>query len=652
MKKPKLPPRAPEQAAPAIDPPEGSAEIAPEASPHGLPNRARAPADFLVITALEEERNALHRHLGGVVQLEKDAGDVHTYFFAEVATGRHVLAYRVVTTCLLRMGPLHAAALTAAAVVRWRPQAVIMLGIAGGVRGEAELGDILLSEKVVDYTVGKVETEADGTPRRTVRWEAYPADATLLDDARNLRVPWMPSISVSRPKEGDPAVHCGTIASGGDVVAHAGTMAQLRSTWPKLVGVEMEGGGVATALHAAFERPRFLMVRGVSDLADPNKNKRSTAAWRPYACDAAGAYLMAALRSASFTPRGGDRGKADAPNASTRQRAEPASGSAAHLRARDLATLRSLWSVLPTDQIDLLIERAQYGIIPDSLLFFYESFRELYKSSEFYLYDENLRAAVGDFAEAFMECFSFGDFLSPLPSGREYKFIPDHKHASWSEWKAERARFTQVVARLPNTFKHLVHVTRAKWQEIDLAETSKCAREARARFEASGREKFGEVPRAPVALGNSPSPPESPTTPSRGEPQKVGPGQASSPAPGATTPTEAGPTVAEEEPVHEKFAGTLASNRADISEHRVKFRFKGRLLAKSRHETLRAVTFHELYRRLDGTYLVYEEVNHHGDYVTAAMHGVERPLELEDLFEEPFAAVASKAGLVRQVDLE
>ena len=66
--------------------------------------------------------------------------------------------------------------------------------------------------------------------------------------------------------------------------------------WPKLIGVEMEGGGVAAGLHDDIERPRFLMIRGVSDLANAKNNAAMKKAWRAYACHVAAAYAIGLLR--------------------------------------------------------------------------------------------------------------------------------------------------------------------------------------------------------------------------------------------------------------------------------------------------------------------------------------------------------------------
>ena len=75
----------------------------------------------------------------------------------------------------------------------------------------------------------------------------------------------------------------GPIATG-DKVDAAGVLNRYRNAWPKLIGIEMESGGAATAAFQSALRPGFFMVRGVSDLADLDKDSSSIGRWRKYAC--------------------------------------------------------------------------------------------------------------------------------------------------------------------------------------------------------------------------------------------------------------------------------------------------------------------------------------------------------------------------------
>lgn len=149
-----------------------------------------------------------------------------------------------------------------------------MVGIAGGLKDEVGLGDVMVARSVADYTVGKVRE--DGT--REERWEMIPADAALLNAANAFRSGWEALVSEPRPEaEGKPVRHAGLVASGGDVIASKKHIATYQQDMPKLIGVEMEGGGVAAALHNHRLRPRLLMIRGVSDLADGEGNGRRVA---------------------------------------------------------------------------------------------------------------------------------------------------------------------------------------------------------------------------------------------------------------------------------------------------------------------------------------------------------------------------------------
>jgi nucleoside phosphorylase len=252
--------------------------------------------DFALLTALEEEQAALLTHLSGARALDKAEGDVATVYAAEIRTTRaDGTVYRVVLGCIGAMGPAPAATRAAEIADRFQPRRVLLVGIAGGVSGEAELGDVLVADQIADYTLGK-----DSGQERAVRWQVFRADPGLLDSARQLSTGWQGSIRVPRPSVGESARRIGVVASGGDVIAAAARVAELRAAWPKLVGVEMEGGGVATALAEVKERPPFLMIRGVSDLADEAKSAAATRAYRAYACDAAAAYAIALLQRGPY----------------------------------------------------------------------------------------------------------------------------------------------------------------------------------------------------------------------------------------------------------------------------------------------------------------------------------------------------------------
>ncbi len=96
-------------------------------------------------------------------------------------------------------------------------------------------------------------------------------------------------------------MHIGPVCTGNKVIADDSLADQLREVWVKLIGVEMEAGGVANAVAQSAHRPGFFMIRGVSDLADADKDSDEVKRWRPYACEIAAAWTLEWLKSGPVT---------------------------------------------------------------------------------------------------------------------------------------------------------------------------------------------------------------------------------------------------------------------------------------------------------------------------------------------------------------
>ncbi len=120
--------------------------------------------------------------------------------------------------------------------------------------------------------------------------------ASLLDSANNVPADWYKAIGVVRPGTGEAHRHKGVVASGGDVISDDQVIATYSDSWPKLVGIEMEGGGVAAGVHQTKDRPEFLMIKGVSDFGR-DKHDPEVKPWRSYASHAAAAFAVSLIKS-------------------------------------------------------------------------------------------------------------------------------------------------------------------------------------------------------------------------------------------------------------------------------------------------------------------------------------------------------------------
>ena len=255
--------------------------------------------DIVIITALIKEQDAVLRHLGSTERIQSKN---RIYHKGKISHSQGAGSYSVVVLSLPGMGNVQAAIATSQAITVWNPSQVILVGITAGLKEKDMqwdsrwLGDILVAEQIVGYETGKV---VDGKTNR--RYEAVRPAFNLIEAARNLPVEnWVLSAKKPRPDGSSsrvmPKVHFGVVASGEKVIADNDFAQEIKSHWSKLAGIEMEAYGTTLAAYQADSAPGMLMVKGICDWADSDKND----AWQEYAADISAAFLIACLQQTSF----------------------------------------------------------------------------------------------------------------------------------------------------------------------------------------------------------------------------------------------------------------------------------------------------------------------------------------------------------------
>ena len=199
---------------------------------------------------------------------------------------------------LLEIGNIEAAASATTLLKRWKPKYVLMVGIAAGIaKNGVRIGDVIVASSVYYYEPGKRKEGGEERRPRT-----FVVDRVLYGKALNYEAAeWKDNINVAPPGKRTgfvPKAHFGPIASGEMVIADERTIGQLLSEVSKLVGVAMEGAGVAQS--AENNQCGFLEIRGASDLGD---RKKKDSKWRPFAAHAAAAFAIGFLKSKPVTPR-------------------------------------------------------------------------------------------------------------------------------------------------------------------------------------------------------------------------------------------------------------------------------------------------------------------------------------------------------------
>lgn len=185
---------------------------------------------------------------------------------------------KVISISINKMGMVPAAVLSTQMIELFRPKYLAMTGIAAGVKGNIELGDILVANPSWDSGSGKIKVDNNGNKL----FDIDPKQETLDGDI-NLNILELSKDSdfLNKVREGWDVsnitnvlnVHIGPIASGAAVIEDGEITEKIKLQSRKLIGIEMEAYGlVYAAKHSTKPRPEPLVIKSVCDFADEAKN--------------------------------------------------------------------------------------------------------------------------------------------------------------------------------------------------------------------------------------------------------------------------------------------------------------------------------------------------------------------------------------------
>lgn len=177
-----------------------------------------------------------------------------------------------------------------------RPQVIILLGIAGGLcdaknqgRDGIRPGDVLIADQVSYVEFLKVVPEG-------LLVRSYAIDHPSVSLRKSICAPIQKTFrideylgGVAPPAPGPFRIHIGSIVSGekvlGDVKSHV--QKALLKPFDKALAVDMESIGMARAVcdgrSSFWYHPRYVVIRGISDLVSAAENDQMRADWKPFA---------------------------------------------------------------------------------------------------------------------------------------------------------------------------------------------------------------------------------------------------------------------------------------------------------------------------------------------------------------------------------
>jgi adenosylhomocysteine nucleosidase len=246
------------------------------------PKHPHRRADVAVLTVLTEELRAVVDVLGAHRDYRSEplpgGGRLH-----EAVVRADCGDLRVVATQALEPGPQSAAVAYRRLRDAVRPSVVLLVGVAGGIRPDVAVGDVVIADEIVYYDARRETVTA---ARR--RGRSQPITPALRHRVNEFFLRYGATIAL--PAAGAVRVFRGPIGSGSAVVTDAGSdIARfLRRFNEKTLAVETEAAGVGQAFYEEIGPVSgWLTIRGISDLADRGKGHR----WHQLAADHAAAVM-------------------------------------------------------------------------------------------------------------------------------------------------------------------------------------------------------------------------------------------------------------------------------------------------------------------------------------------------------------------------
>lgn len=248
--------------------------------------------DVVILCALDKEAVAFE----GLTDTWGAVTTISGLICREVRIG----PYKAVIVRAGRMGLVGAAVTAALAIERFDPRLICMSGICGGVAGESQIYDLLVTQSCHQHDAGKwsaqgfksehydVQLDVD-VHNKLVEVASSEAMANLVTDLNP---------AVSEVPKGCQRISCNVVSdaitsSGSAVLAEEGKTATLVVGQRKLMGFDMEVYSIYEAARHARKRTAFFAAKAVVD--DGGKNKGDS--YHRIGCLLSAKFVAAAIRA-------------------------------------------------------------------------------------------------------------------------------------------------------------------------------------------------------------------------------------------------------------------------------------------------------------------------------------------------------------------
>lgn len=233
--------------------------------------------DLAIVTALREPELESVLQIDAMWEPFKLSNDSTEYFKGVLQNGSKRI--KVVAASAPQMGMVATSVLSTKMISAFRPKYIIMTGIAAGVKGIGNFGDILITDLSFDSGSGKIKTSDRGESKfepdyKSIDLETDIKEAIISCKSSREYLEEIKRLWQGEKPETDLNLRIGPLASGAGVIENNKIIEEIKGHNRKLIGIDMETYGLFySARHATKPRPKSaISMKSISDYADNQKN--------------------------------------------------------------------------------------------------------------------------------------------------------------------------------------------------------------------------------------------------------------------------------------------------------------------------------------------------------------------------------------------
>lgn len=259
--------------------------------------------DFIVVCALDKEVDAYESAVDSWGQVKTIAGLICREVQIGPNKGAIVRAHR--------MGLVAAAVVASMALERFEPRLICMSGICGGVKGESDIYDLLVTQNCHQHDAGKWSSTGFKSEHFDIQLDVDVHNKIVELCSEDGLAPYLLEnldASVKEVPKGKDRVATkirsdAVTSSGSAVIAEEGKTSTLAVGQRKLAGFDMEVYSVYEAARFATSKPAFFAAKAVVDDGGRNKGDQ----FHRIGCLISARFVAKAIRAGIVDVRPGGR---------------------------------------------------------------------------------------------------------------------------------------------------------------------------------------------------------------------------------------------------------------------------------------------------------------------------------------------------------